>query len=350
MSTAKVHPETGPASEPPRVFPRGPVYGTSVSCYPDDYLAAKARVGGDQFLTLKDGRQLCYFKDGAEDGVPMICMHGGGEGKWSWLQKEPLPGVLQVAIDRMAYGKSDSVANTLKYTFADVVDDVTQIADHFKFDQFVLCGFSIGSSWALQCAASGKLDGRLRGLILFGCMSDTGHPRMSKKQVSAVGRPPSFLNPATGCCGCILRKSFAAFGKQAQKYDFKNCLQEEATSAKCKPVWAELKEDPFWVCTKVDSYLANHDPQALLGDANRSLCSAWLYDLERIPKTLPIHIHQGRGDYAMGARPASAEFLKEILPWSELEWVDGCGHVGITGPNERFRGQVARAIAKMPKQ
>ena len=45
-------------------FPKAPVYGTNVSRYPEDYLAAKARTGGDQYLELKDGRRICYFKDG----------------------------------------------------------------------------------------------------------------------------------------------------------------------------------------------------------------------------------------------------------------------------------------------
>ena len=42
----------------------------------------------------------------------MLCLHGGSEGKFMWLQKEPLPGVFQISTDRPGYrmvncGESD---------------------------------------------------------------------------------------------------------------------------------------------------------------------------------------------------------------------------------------------------
>ena len=90
------------------------IYKTNCRGYPADYLRAKKRCP-EQFVTLDSGRKLCYFADGAEGDPPMICLHGGGEGKWSWLQREPLPGIRMIALDRMGYGNSDLVDDVYAY-------------------------------------------------------------------------------------------------------------------------------------------------------------------------------------------------------------------------------------------
>ena len=72
-----------------------------------EYLLARDRVG-EHFATLRDGRKICYFKDG-NHGVPVVCLHGGGESKWYFMQREPIPGVQLISIDRYGYGNTDHV-------------------------------------------------------------------------------------------------------------------------------------------------------------------------------------------------------------------------------------------------
>ena len=97
---------------------------TTCDRYPPEYLAAKERAG-EAFFTLPDGRKICYFSDG--EGVPMICFHGGCEGKFMFLQKTPIPGVRMISVDRCGYGGSDSTRDSTdrprpmhKYTWDDV--------------------------------------------------------------------------------------------------------------------------------------------------------------------------------------------------------------------------------------
>ena len=158
--------------------------------------------------------------------------------------------MLMVAIDRPGYGQSDSVDDQLQYTWVDIKDDLVALADSLGHQRFVLCGFSIGSSWAMQVAA--QIPSRVQGIILFGAMCDAEHPQMDKDTRNKVGRPPAILNPQTGCCGCILRSAFAGGVKTNAKYDFKECFKREATLPKCKAGWEKFQRDPFWVCTKVE--------------------------------------------------------------------------------------------------
>ncbi|CAD7964092.1 unnamed protein product [Amoebophrya sp. A120] len=331
---------------PPRVFPRE-IFRTGVTEYPDEYLKAKERVN-ERSLTLKDGRVVSYFTDGdksAPGAVPVICLHGGGEGKWSWLQKTPIEGIYQVAFDRMGYGKSDLLEPVNKYTFVTAYQHVLEIADQLEIDKFVLCGFSIGSSWAMQIACQDK-GKRVQGLVLFGLMADAGHPKMDKKTVGKVGKPPKCLDPFTGCCGCIIRGEFHKYVPKNQNYDFKLAFSRESTLPTCKIGWEKLKADPFWVCTKVDSFLAYNRGDALMGDAARSLFNPWMFDISEI--SMPVYIFQGAGDYDMGSSaPAAPEFVHSMIKGSKMTLVDGYGHVCITGPNELFREQLSSSVEKI---
>lgn len=97
---------------------------------------------------------------------------------------------------------------------------------------------------------------------------------------------------------------------------------------------------------QVDSYLANWNPNAIMGDAYRSLCNDWKFDVRQI--TCPIFIYQGDADYAQGAKPESAKFIKQLHPEATLEWVKGCGHVCVLGPEDDFQARIVKAVAAMP--
>ena len=84
-------------------------------------------------------------------------------------------------------------------------------------------GFSIGTSWALQLACA--MPERVRGLVLFGTMADTGHPSMGPAEAKKVGKPPKVLDPNGGCLGCVLRSSFASPVKQFASYDLSSMFK-----------------------------------------------------------------------------------------------------------------------------
>jgi len=340
MTVAKV----SPVDAPPEKFPK-PIYGTNVTEFSSEYLDRKKSVG-EQNFALPDGRNMCYFKDGDEKGVPVICLHGGCEGKWMFLQKEPLPGICLVSVDRMGYGNSDLSEPVQDYTFKDAAHDIAALADHLGFDQFVLWGFSIGTSWSMQIAC--QLETRVRGIILCGTMADTLAIQMSKETVKKVGKPPAILDPVSGCCGCILRSAFASGVKTNKKFEFKEAFHRESTLPKCKIGWEQFSNDPFWVSSKVDSFLAFNRAQAIQGDAYRSLCRPWMFDISKIK--CPTFIYQGEGDYDMGSSaPDAPNFIKEMIPHAVLEFVEGTGHVCIVGPQEHTRKRILKAVEAMSR-
>lgn len=95
------------------------------------------------------------------------------------------------------------------------MSDIKEIVDKLGINQFVVCGFSIGTSWAQQIAVA--MPERVRGIILFGTMADTGHPDCPKALASKIGKPPKIMDPNGGCLGFILRGAFSGPCKAYQK-------------------------------------------------------------------------------------------------------------------------------------
>merc|ERR1712139_16813 len=105
---------------------------------------------------------------------------------------------------------------------------------------------------------------------------------MTKDEIKACGKPPPILNPFTGCCKCILAGVFKGLPAKGEKFDFKAMFEPDHNHAKVNSPegdFPKLKEDHFWICTKVDSCRANTRPMALMGDANRSLFNPWTFDI-----------------------------------------------------------------------
>ena len=251
---------------PENKWPRLP-FGkhSKVDGYSPEYLARKAQVQ-TEFVTLSSGVKWAYFQEGDRSGVPLLCLHGGGESKWMWLQKEPIPGVWMIALDRPGYGDSgDPPMKQVEYTFEHILKDIGEFCDKLGIDQFVPCGFSIGTSWAMQTAV--YYPKRVRGIILFGTMADTGHPDCPKKLVSKIGKPPKIMDPNGGCLGFILRGAFSGPCKEYQKYNFSAPIKDDAKDPRCATRFQEWMNDPFWVAMKVDDCLGFNRPEALLGDA-----------------------------------------------------------------------------------
>jgi len=324
-------------------------YKPSFTEFPADYLKAKTRVG-EHFAVLKDGRKICYFKDGQDGDVPVICMHGGGESKWYFMQKEPIPGVQLISVDRYGYGKTDTLpGNKIQdFSWDDVIDDMKEFIDVLGFDEVIWWGFSIGSSWAQHLAAA--LPDRTRGIIICGTMSDTHNKLMTKAEKGKVGAPPGILNPQKGCCGCILRSAFMGMPKSTSKHDFNAAFEPDFKNKGARKRFDVMLQDDFWIASKIDGILGNMRGAALMGDAIRSLCSPWKHGPQDIQ--CPIYIFQADHDEDMGSSsPASPEFIKRVAPKCiALEWLEGAGHSFTVGPDDECRGHVMKAVQSMPSR
>mmetsp|Transcript_35556 Transcript_35556/g.89742 ORF Transcript_35556/g.89742 Transcript_35556/m.89742 type:complete len:350 (-) Transcript_35556:65-1114(-) len=335
----------------PNSFP--PVPGTNVSEFDAAFLARKEKVG-EHFCQLHDGRKLCYFKDvpeaGEEGTTLVIAMHGGCEGKYKFLLREPLEGVTFVSIDRPGYGQSTKAAPG--YGFPDAAKDLVSLAESLGHKQFILTGHSIGGFWCQQLAAA--LPNNVRGIILWAPVVDFGSIRRTDAFVKAAGQPPAALHPKKGMCGCILRSAFTSFSKKSKVFDFKENVKDEM---KHGPIgYKEYAQDPFWVSTTVASWCAFTDSDGILTDANMCLFAGTHglkvgvrghQDITQVK--CPVYLFHGEKDVDLGTKyPGAVDYLKHCYPNIVVETLPDVGHICVVGPNQASRDRFLRAIGAMP--
>ena len=96
----------------------------------------------------------------------------------------------------------------------------------------------------------------------------------------------------------------------------------------------------------MDSFLAYNRADGLLGDAARTLCTKWPFDIASIQ--CPVFLYHGEGDYDMAtAAPYAPNWLAKTIPNCKMELVPATGHVCVFGPTELTREQITRAITAM---
>ncbi|WP_243058898.1 alpha/beta fold hydrolase [Nocardioides sp. SR21] len=102
-------------------------------------------------LRLPDGRRAQYWDSGGE--LPAVLFfHGCPDTRhvaMSGAEAAARVGVRLVAVNRPGYGRSERHASTQ----ASVADDAVAVADLLGIDRFAVLGMSIGSAYALVCAA-----------------------------------------------------------------------------------------------------------------------------------------------------------------------------------------------------
>ncbi len=106
----------------------------------------------ERFITLRDGRRLCYAEHGDPDGVPVLFQHSiiG-----SRLETHPdtgltgAMGIRWIVPERPAFGQSDSQPER---SFRAWAEDVRELADHLGLERFHVAGFSSGGAHAAAVA------------------------------------------------------------------------------------------------------------------------------------------------------------------------------------------------------
>ncbi len=84
------------------------------------------------FITLSDGKQLCWAEYGDPVGTPVFVFHGNPGSRLSWglMPGSPfLPGLRLVAPDRPGYGRMDFKPHALERWPADVAKIGGRIGD-----------------------------------------------------------------------------------------------------------------------------------------------------------------------------------------------------------------------------
>jgi len=104
-------------------------------------------------IDTPDGRVLAVAEWGDPAGLPVVAIHGtpGSRlGRWRDPAVYRRAGVRRITFDRAGYGLS---ARRPGRRVADVIDDVSTIADALGIDRFAVTGRSGGGPHALACAA-----------------------------------------------------------------------------------------------------------------------------------------------------------------------------------------------------
>jgi pimeloyl-ACP methyl ester carboxylesterase len=100
-------------------------------------------------VELADGRSLEVHELGDPDGFPIV-FHHGTPGSGTIYARWETPGVRLIAYDRAGYGGSTRKAGRV---VADVVADITALADALGLERFATWGLSGGGPHSLACAA-----------------------------------------------------------------------------------------------------------------------------------------------------------------------------------------------------
>jgi pimeloyl-ACP methyl ester carboxylesterase len=323
-----------------------PVFGTNVTRMDADYCARRDQLR-EQLFTLQDKRKLCFWADGDSSGIPVLAFHGGCDTKCRFIQKQPLPGVYLIAVDRPGYGGSSPVP--VEYTFKQAVEDIVALADHLGLDQFVVMGHGIGASWALQIAAA--VPQRVRGAIAWSTMADPLHSKATMELRNAQGYRGGLMFARSGACYLSPRSFMVGSKKVGAKNEFfmdnddfgVMGLKKEQIAG--PEFFAKYAADSFWVSQTLDGWKHRRAHNAVLGDVNRTLCGRWFYNVEDIQ--CPTFLYHGEADYDAKC-PEVPHFMQQLMPHADLEVIQGCGHICSFGPNEETSARIIAALSKMP--
>jgi pimeloyl-ACP methyl ester carboxylesterase len=107
----------------------------------------------ERTLTTPDGRALHVYEAGDPEGTPIVAIYGTpscGQIYGPHAADAAAKGIRFVTFDRAGYGRSGARPGR---SIADVVEDVTTIADELGLGSFGVWGVSGGGPHALSCAA-----------------------------------------------------------------------------------------------------------------------------------------------------------------------------------------------------
>ena len=137
-----------------------------------------------EVITLPDGRTAQLWDNGVA-GPAVLFFHGCPDTRHAAMTgaaaAEAL-GVRLVAVNRPGYGRSDRHASTQ----SSVADDAVAVADALGVDTFAALGMSVGTAYALVCAARHPDRVRALGLVAG---PDTRHEPGTVEEVVERFRP-----------------------------------------------------------------------------------------------------------------------------------------------------------------
>ncbi|WP_203590198.1 alpha/beta hydrolase [Streptomyces sp. SID13031] len=268
----------------------------------------------DQRLTVA-GRVLEYSVYGDPAGPPVIYHVGTPSTRWQRpgaLRAVEESGVRMVVSSRPGYGGSTRQPGR---TVADVVEDMTALADVLGWDQFAVGGGSGGGPHALACAA--LMPSRVTRCALIGSTApplvdgpepsdDEADPRRDRTSWLAA-RGEERIRPSLEETARSIMAGIEAGAPE---------LPPDPHSS--GPPAPPARDDPDAMARLTATFVTSHDGWA---DDLVAIAADWGFDLADV--RVPTSIRFGSAD--VRARKC-AELLAADLPHAELTPYDG-GHI-----------------------
>ena len=163
-------------------------------------LSFQHKLGTENNLLLKDGRNLCYEEYGDKSGKPILFCHSliGSrlQGPPNTSQLSEL-GIRLIVPDRTGYGNSTHKPNR---SILDWADDAKELIDHLELDKLYLAGYSAGGPHAAACAYRFPERcirlGLISSMAPFESLKDLKGMKASIKMILALARhSPKLLLP-----------------------------------------------------------------------------------------------------------------------------------------------------------
>lgn len=284
----------------------------------------------NQVLRLRGGRALGFAEYGAFDGRPVFHFHGSASSR---LEHPPYEGPLEesglrlICVDRPGHGLSDFVPGR---RLVDWPDDVRQLAEALRIDQFHVEGYSAGGAYALACAHF--LPDRVRAAALIASPA----PMERSGRYSGLPLPNRMLAwsarwapPLTRLLRWAMRRRVVGDEPQSLAR-LMSSLPESDRRILAEPRVAAVFATAIREGFRLGSRGAALDDVLLHRD--------WGFDLQGVRSR--VDVWHGTAD--VNVSPAAADFLGGALPRARVTRLPGEGHFF---PFERW-GEVLRALVE----
>ena len=281
------------------------------------------------YLDVGDGHQIYYEIHGSkEPKATAVVLHGGPGGglQRSQLKHFDLKKWRVILFDQRGCGKSTPFLRLYKNTTWDLVQDIEKLREHVGVTKWAVFGGSWGSTLSLAYAS--KHIQHISALILRGIytaekwenhwlMSPDGAARLYPDKWAAVERM------ARKGRGRTMTQRFMSllYRKKTQKAAAATWWGWEHAVSYLKPRPDDTSAKDGLAISALEAHYFNHNCWIKSGQLLRAAA--------KIPKSVPVHIIQGR--YDLVCPPAAAWRLHQAVPHSHITFTMA-GHAGSEPP------------------
>ena len=271
----------------------------------------------ERTLTTPDGRALHVYEAGDPDGTPIVAIYGTPSSGLIYgphAADAEAKSIRFVTFDRAGYGKSDPRPDR---SIADVVEDVTTIADQLGLAQFGVWGVSGGGPHALACAA--LLSDRVPAVASLASVAPYGAEGLDWTEGMGEDNIVEFEAVLKG------REAIEPF-EQAHREAFKTLQPEEL-----RDQWASLLSPADAAVATADfaAYIIENANQALAPgvegwiDDDLAFVRPWGFDVADI--RIPVLLWQG--DLDLFVPPGHGRWLADHIAGVEAHLSETDGHL-----------------------